>query len=209
MPDPRKNQTLPVVRVAHGWEDLTRVIAIRAVVFMGEQHCPFDEEFDGNDLAGSTHLVSSIDREPSGTARLRFFANFAHIGRLAVLERFRGQGCAVGIVDYAIRLCAEKGYSRLYAQAQKRLVPFWEQFGFEALPQRREPLVWSDHEYVEMQCSISGSHRFSCAEAFEPLEILRPEGEWDRPGILEVASIRGASNPVGTEVQRYRASFGR
>lgn len=185
------------VRVVRSSEDLMRVVAVRAVVFMAEQKCPYEEEFDGNDFAGSTHLLAEVSGEPVATVRLRFFAGFGHIGRLAVVQRMRGFGVARTIVADALSLCAEKGYSRLYAQAQRRLVPFWRQFGFEPMDRQMPGLVWSDHEYVEMCCQIEPSERALDLDRSEPMVLLRPEGAWSAPGVLEASAVRGATNPVG------------
>lgn len=185
------------VRVVRSSEDLMRVVAVRAVVFMAEQKCPYEEEFDGNDFAGSTHLLAEVSGEPVATLRLRFFAGFGHIGRLAVVQRMRGFGVARAIVTEALALCAEKGYGRLYAQAQRRLVPFWRQFGFEPMDRQMPGLVWSDHEYVEMCCHLEPTERALDLERSAPMVLLRPEGAWSVPGILEASAVRGATNPVG------------
>ena len=51
------------VRPVQSLDDLQRVFAIRAAVFMAEQSCPYDEEYDGNDLA-AMHLIATIGKEP-------------------------------------------------------------------------------------------------------------------------------------------------
>ena len=40
-------------------EDYQKMAAIRAAVFMSEQDCPYEEEFDGNDLC-ATHLAGLV-----------------------------------------------------------------------------------------------------------------------------------------------------
>jgi predicted GNAT family N-acyltransferase len=185
------------IRVARSPEEIMRAVAIRAIVFMAEQQCPYDEEFDGNDFAGTTHLLAELGGNPVGTLRLRFFAGFGHIGRLAILPQMRGLGAAQSIVEAATELCRIKGYRRLYAQAQKRLVPFWSQFGFEPMRRHARPIVWSDHEYVEMECRLAEGTDVLDLDRSDPLVLLRPEGAWAGPGILEASAIRGATNPVG------------
>src|SRR6202140_1411975 len=44
------------VRVVRSMDEMARVIAIRGAVYMGEQRCPFEEEFDGNDFS-APHLI--------------------------------------------------------------------------------------------------------------------------------------------------------
>ncbi len=43
-------------RVARGMEDMLQVYAVRSIVFVNDQKCPFAEEFDGNDFA-ATHVL--------------------------------------------------------------------------------------------------------------------------------------------------------
>ncbi len=47
------------VTLARTFEDLVRVAAVRSAVYIGEQQCPYEEEFDGNDLAAS-HLLGYV-----------------------------------------------------------------------------------------------------------------------------------------------------
>src|SRR5260370_533064 len=76
------------IRVARSLSDLMQVVAIRAAVYLSEQTCPYDEEFDGNDFCGM-HLIGSIDNEPAACIRIRFFPDFAKTERLAVPPQFR------------------------------------------------------------------------------------------------------------------------
>ena len=59
--------------------------ALRAAVFMGEQACPYGEEFDGNDYA-ATHIIMYVDGEPAGSMRLRWFQSFCKFERCVVLR---------------------------------------------------------------------------------------------------------------------------
>ena len=74
------------VTVARSFDDLARVISVRSAVYLSEQECPYDEEFDGNDLA-ATNLIGYVGKEPAGCLRIRYFADFAKLERLAVRQR--------------------------------------------------------------------------------------------------------------------------
>jgi len=76
------------VTLARTFEDLSRVITVRGAVYIGQQQCPYEEEFDGNDLC-ATHLIGYVGHEPAGCLRVRFFADFAKVERVAVREEFR------------------------------------------------------------------------------------------------------------------------
>jgi predicted GNAT family N-acyltransferase len=180
------------VTVARSIEDLMRVVSIRSAVYIGEQECPYLEEFDGNDFS-STHLLGYVGNEPAACLRIRYFADFAKIERLAVRKEFRKKRVSLPLVEAAIDLCQAKGYRRLYGHAQKRLVKFWSQFGFETFPGGQE-LVFSDFDYVEMQM-VTARRPNAITIGIDPYLILRPEGRWHRPGILEQSKSRPVTRP--------------
>lgn len=181
-------------RVARGIEDILQVYAVRSIVFVNDQQCPFAEEFDGNDFA-STHILGFLGEEPVATMRLRFFADFAKIERVAVRKEYRKHQVAVHMIRFAIGICTKKGYTRLYGHLEKRLMRFWRHFGFVERPdhERRERLVFSDREYVEAYCDLEADP--DRVTFHSPAYVInRPEGDWDRPGVLDYSSTREAIN---------------
>src|SRR5260370_2530183 len=64
------------IRVASSLSDLMQVVAIRAAVYLAEQDCPYDEEFDGNDFC-AIHLIRAITAHPPGAMTIRFSADLA------------------------------------------------------------------------------------------------------------------------------------
>lgn len=182
------------IRVASSVEDMMKVVAIRAAVFLSEQNCPYGEEFDGNDFA-ATHLLACQGEEPIGTLRLRFFADFVKPERLAVLKRYRTSTCALDLVRTGLELARRKGYRTAYGHAQKRLVSFWSRFGFRPMTKNYE-LVFSDHEYVEMKADLD-PHPDPLTINSPPLVLIRPEGSWDIAGPLDQSASRPATNPIG------------
>jgi predicted GNAT family N-acyltransferase len=187
--NPEKALAVTVVRSI---EDLMRVLSIRSAVYLGEQQCPYLEEFDGNDFS-STHLLGYVGNEPAGCLRIRYFADFAKIERLAVRKEFRKQRISLQLVEAAIELCHAKGYQRLYGHAQKRLVKFWSQFGFTTFEGGQE-LVFSDFDYVEMQM-VTERRPNAITIGIDPYLIIRPEGQWHRPGVLDHSRTRPVSRP--------------
>lgn len=178
------------VRVVRSMDEMARVIAIRGAVYMGEQHCPFEEEFDGNDFS-ATHLICHKGQEPIGCMRIRYFAEFAKLERLAVRNESRNAGAASEIVTAAIELCRKKGYCVLYAHSQKRFLKFWERHGFGRMRDARD-FAFSDFDYTEVKLEIE-KHPQSISLAADPYVIIRPEGLWDTPGVLETSASRGVS----------------
>jgi predicted GNAT family N-acyltransferase len=180
------------VTIARNLEDLGRVIAMRSAVYIGEQECPYEEEYDGNDLA-ATHLLVYVGDEPAGCLRVRFFADFAKIERLVVRKEFRKTRAAFHVVRAGFKLCQAKGYRRVYGHSQTRLVNFWSRFGFRVMEGGKN-FVFSDFDYVEIVADIepdADAVRIGC----DPYVIIRPEGRWHKPGILERSASRAVTSP--------------
>ena len=191
------------VTVARSLEDVMRVMSIRSAVYMAEQECPYDEEFDGNDFSAA-HLIGYVGNEPAGCLRVRYFADFAKIERLAVRREFRKTRLAFQIVRAGIELCRAKGYRRLYGHSQKRLLNFWGRFGFCPLEGARE-FVFSDFDYVEIVLDTT-PHPKAISIGVDPYIMIRPEGRWHVPGILERSAIRPVTRPsVDGQFQGARA----
>jgi predicted GNAT family N-acyltransferase len=180
------------VTVARTMDDLTRVIAIRGAVYIGEQRCPYEEELDGNDFS-ATHLLGFVGNEPAGCLRLRFFADFAKLERVAVRKEFRNTRLAIKLSRAAIELCRAKGYRRLYGNARSDLVKFWSRFGFRPVEDAR-PLIFSDFDYAPMVLDLP-PHNDPVSTSCDPYMTLRPEGRWHEPSILERSAQRPVTRP--------------
>jgi predicted GNAT family N-acyltransferase len=178
--------------VARTIDDFMRAAVIRGAVFIGEQKCPYDEEFDGNDFT-ATHLIGYAGNEPAGCLRIRYFSDFAKLERLVVRKEFRSSGIARRLVEAGVEFCRTKGYTRLCTYAQKRLVGFWDKCGFSPSTPARE-LVFSDFDYVEMTFDTNRPADPVSMET-DPYVVIRPEGNWQEPGILERSAVRGVSRP--------------
>src|SRR5687767_14924016 len=76
------------VRIARSLNDLMTVTAIRSAVYLAEQDCPIEEEFDGNDFVAA-HFIGYVGDEPVACLRVRFFGDFAKVERLAVRHQYR------------------------------------------------------------------------------------------------------------------------
>ena len=189
------------VSVVRTLDQLPQVYALRGMVYMGEQDCPFDEEFDGNDLSGATHLVARIGREPVGVIRIRWFASFAKLERAAVVRRHRDSGVAHALWSASAEVAALKGYRFILGHIEPRLLGFWERCAGFRLREGRAPFRFSDREYVEVIAELPPR-----ADAIDlsapPLVLLRPEGAWDKPGVLDESVARSETTPRPREGER-------
>ena len=198
LPEPHERAPLPKaavsVTVARTLDELMQAFAIRSLVYMGEQDCPYDEEYDGNDLAGATHLIARIGRQPVGVVRLRWFCDFAKLERLTVAPSCRGGAVPRALLEAAFQLAAQKGYRRIMGHTQVRLAPVLKRLGQVRVREDRASFHFSDHEYVETIRELSPPDDAITIDS-DPLVLLRPEGAWDRPGVLDRSADRPATNP--------------
>ena len=189
------------VKVARGADDLLMVYAIRAAVFLAEQTCPYAEEFDGNDQC-ATHFIGFVGEEPACSLRARYFADFAKLERLAVRKEFRRTRVSFDVVRTAVEHVRRKGFRRIYGHAREGLEKFWAHFGGKPMGPGRE-FVFSDYRYTEMVAEYD-----ALANAIDlqsgPYMIVRPEGDWDRPGILESSAERTTREPQENVVRTLK-----
>lgn len=186
------------IKVVTGFEDMMRVAAVRSAVYIGEQTCPYDEEFDGNDLA-ATHLLALVNKEPAGCMRLRFFGDFAKLERLAVRREFRTSRTAFHLVRASVALCKEKGFRRIYGHARQDYLAFWQHFGFR-LKENGAPFAFSDHLFVEMVDDIEPSPT-ALSLKDDPYRLIRPEGAWHVSGPLEASALRESRLPGRSQLE--------
>lgn len=177
------------VEIVRDLSEYMKVVAIRASVFLAEQDCPYDEEFDNNDLS-SLHLIAYLRGEPVATLRIRWFANFAKIERVCVMKHVRGGAVVKLMIETAVDIISRKGYTLAIGYIQKRLAPFWKQLGF--LPREgRSDFRFSDYEYVECQRVLPARADAITIDS-DPYVVMRPEGEWDRENVLDRSAARPA-----------------
>lgn len=114
-------------------ESLSDAFAVRRAVFIDEQDVPEEIEMDGKDEA-ATHFVAydTGKGEPVGAARLRFPGEaVAKAERVAVLERYRGEGLGRRLMRRAESEARERGCSQVKLNAQTRVEGFYADLGYE------------------------------------------------------------------------------
>ncbi|SHN29087.1 GNAT family N-acetyltransferase [Mucilaginibacter sp. OK098] len=110
--------------------DLEKVFAIRREVFVDEQNCPPELEWEFEDE--STHFLATVGGEPAGASRWRKTDKGYKLERFAVLQKFRGMGVGQVLVKTVLNdLPADATY--IYMHAQIQAVSLYEKFGFEKI----------------------------------------------------------------------------
>lgn len=134
------------IKVAENLEELIKIFIVRGIVYIDEQGCPYDEEFDLNDYT-STQILGESGKEPILSARIRYFASFVKIERIAIRKEYRNKGYAHELIKFIIKFCENKGYTTIYLHAQERLEQLYCHHGFK---KKGEIFSFSDYKYIEM-----------------------------------------------------------
>jgi len=102
--------------------------AIRLAVFVEEQGVPTEIEMDEAD-ARSLHALAYHGGEAVGTGRL---LRDGHIGRMAVLKRWRGRGVGGLILRELVAAARLRGDPAVLLSAQVHALGFYRAHGFQA-----------------------------------------------------------------------------
>lgn len=109
-------------------ELLKQVFAIRREVFVDEQNCPPELEWEFEEE--SNHFLAKVEGIPAGASRWRKTDKGYKLERFAVVKQFRGAGVGQALVKAVLDDLPENG-SLVYLHAQIQAVTLYEKFGFE------------------------------------------------------------------------------
>ncbi|WP_207427249.1 GNAT family N-acetyltransferase [Pedobacter sp. SYSU D00535] len=108
---------------------LETVFAIRREVFVVEQNCPPELEWEFEDE--STHFLATVDDSPAGAARWRRTDKGFKLERFAVLKPFRGKGVGQALVK-AVLGDLPRSADYIYLNAQVQAMGMYAKLGFVA-----------------------------------------------------------------------------
>lgn len=109
---------------ATGLDDLR---AVRETVFVQEQQVPLEEEWDALDPLCRHVIARDADGRPVGTGRL---TPEHKIGRMAVLQAWRGRGVGDALLVALMGLAREQGWAQVSLNAQVSAESFYARHGF-------------------------------------------------------------------------------
>jgi predicted GNAT family N-acyltransferase len=116
-----------VVRPVNWTASRDKLKAVRRAVFIDEQHVPEELEWDEIDERAYHVLAVDEDEYPIGTGRLMLDGR---IGRMAVLQNWRGRGVGASIMRVLIDLARKEGCTGVSLHAQMHALEFYRRFGF-------------------------------------------------------------------------------
>lgn len=109
-------------------ESQNKAWAIRREVFVIEQACPEDIEWEFEEE--STHYLALLDGVPVGTARWRPTEKGFKLERFAVLKQARNKGIGSALVNHLLKELKDKT-GKKYLHAQLQAAPLYARHGFE------------------------------------------------------------------------------
>jgi predicted GNAT family N-acyltransferase len=111
------------------WDVLkTPAQLVRTAVFIQEQNIPAELEMDAMDVQ-CVHVVA-FDEQGQAVATGRLLPD-AHIGRMAVLKDFRGQGLGAKVLSALCAAARRRGQLIVRLNAQVSAENFYTKLGFE------------------------------------------------------------------------------
>lgn len=110
-------------------EQQAALLSLRETVFIHEQGVPEQRERDGLDGTCWHVLARDDDGEPIGCGRLTAEHK---IGRMAVLEAWRGRGVGVALLRELVSRARSQGWPEVALDAQINAIGFYERAGFVA-----------------------------------------------------------------------------
>jgi predicted GNAT family N-acyltransferase len=119
------------VRAAIDPVDIAAAYAVRHEVFVVGQDVPLDLERDDED-ATAVHVVATDGEQVVGAGRLVIAGAVGVLGRLSVLEAYRGRGIGVLLVDLIERQARTRGCASVELHAQVPVRRFYERLGYAA-----------------------------------------------------------------------------
>ena len=112
------------------WTDAADTLRrVRHEVFVVEQRVPEVLEFDAHDETSLHALATDTRGAPVGCARL--LAD-GHIGRVAVVQSWRGRGVGASLMTCLIESARVRGDRLVVVNAQVAAMRFYERLGFTA-----------------------------------------------------------------------------
>lgn len=108
-----------------------KCFAVRQKVFIEEQNCPPEEEFDQVDTYAMFAAVYDEKGQVVGTGRVYIDENGRyHAGRIAVLKEARGKSYGEFIVRMLCDRAFANGGDEVHVGAQVQAIGFYEKIGF-------------------------------------------------------------------------------
>jgi len=183
MPEVLKNDIRVIVVTTP--EQFMHAMAVRSICFMADENAySFEQAIDGNDYQATQILVYK-GNEPIGSARVRWFRDFAKIERTAFRPGHRNTRNITYAARFIFEHVAKKGYEQVMTHAEPKFAVVWERIlGFKRVEDKPEFTVEGHEPFVELIKTLTPADDAISVRS-DARVLFRIEGEWDRSSILE------------------------
>ena len=132
-------------------EELEKVFEIRRQVFVVEQNCPPELEWENEEV--SVHFLAKYNDIPAGACRWRKTELGYKLERFAVLKDFRKKGIAQKMIETILNdLPSDAKY--VYLNAQITAIQLYEKFNFIAQGEQFEEAGIKHYKMVQKRNNI-------------------------------------------------------
>lgn len=138
------------IRDVSSFEQLEVAFYIRQVVFVIEQHCPVQDEFDAFDAVAS-HILAYDGEQPIGTARWRIVDGVAKFERICVLSSYRNQSVGQLLVSSLEERARLKGVTTAKLHGQVQAEGFYRKLGYRT---QSDPFIEDGISHILMTKSL-------------------------------------------------------
>ena len=162
MSDPQPFTVKPIY-----WDASQKEVkAVRNKVFVEEQGVPPGLEWDGLDQHSYHVLAYAPDGLPNGTGRLM---QDGRIGRVAVLQEWRGKGVGHALLDLLLVIANKMGNEEVKLHAQLQVVNFYKKRGFT---KQGKEFMEAGIPHIAMKRKTADQTSWPAAFVFRPLARL-------------------------------------
>lgn len=120
------------LKIAENQSDFFSCMLIRSRVFMIEQNVDISLELDEDDKTCTHYCLYDDNGTAIGTCRILDHGDTAHLGRVAILKKYRQKGCGAFMISEVEKSCKMLGYKKVELGAQLHALPFYEKQGYHA-----------------------------------------------------------------------------
>lgn len=126
------NETIKVLRGEQEWQR-AGAYSVRVQGMNRQHHISLREEFDDHDGDGTRYIILLDDEYPMGTCRFYpLDEETVTIGRVVVLEEYRGRELGRLLLQEAEKWIRELGYRYIRIDSRTVAVGFYEKCGYHA-----------------------------------------------------------------------------
>ncbi len=138
------------IRPVRNKKELEETIKIREIVFQKGQKVSKERDHDGLDKVAD-HIIVLYKEKPIGCARVRFNGKTAKLERIAILEKYQGNGYGKMLTDYLISYCKQKKSNQIIIHSQYYVKDFYAKCGFKSIG---KPFTDAGIKHIEMHMKI-------------------------------------------------------